>query len=255
MMAGRKLMIAGNWKMYKTASEARSLVRDIKAGLGDRSYSCEILVAPPFTSISAAVEEAKGTSIMVAGQNLHWESQGAYTGEVSAAMLKEAGCSHVIIGHSERRQYFHETDETINLKIKAAINGGLTPIFCLGETFDERQYGATFDVVHRQFANAMQGIEISDSEKFIIAYEPVWAIGTGLTATPEQAQEVHSYLRKELEVFCGPEIANGTRILYGGSVKPDNSKTLLSCPDIDGGLIGGASLKAKDFIGIMEAGI
>lgn len=192
-MGERKLMIAGNWKMHKTASETRALIRDIKAGLGNRSYACEMLVAPPFTSIWGAVEETKGTDILVGGQNLHWEVQGAFTGEVSAAMLKEAGCSHVIIGHSERRHYFHETDDTINLKIKAAMKAGLTPIFCMGETLDERQYGATFDVVHRQFANAMQEVEIGDPEKFIIAYEPVWAIGTGLTATPDQAQEVHTY--------------------------------------------------------------
>ncbi len=210
-----------------------------------------MIVAPPFPCIPAAVEEAAGTPILVSGQNLYWADTGAFTGEVSAPMLKEAGCACAIIGHSERRQYFGETDTSVNLKIKAAQRWDLIPIFCLGETLEEREAGKTFAVVKTQLTAGLDSIDASDPRKLIIAYEPVWAIGTGKTATPEQAQEVHGFLRAELGALRGEDFATQVRILYGGSVKPSNTRDLMSCPDIDGALVGGASLKAEDFIGII----
>lgn len=253
-MTDRRLIIAGNWKMHKTPVETRAFVQQLIAGLRDTQVTCEVVIAPPFTSISSAVEEARGTNIMVSGQNLHWEDKGAYTGEISGAMLKEAGCRHVIVGHSERRQYFGETDETVNLRLKAAMRSGLIPIFCLGETLEERQEGRTFSVIKTQLLDGMKGIDIDDPSRFVIAYEPVWAIGTGQTATPEQAQEVHAFLRQELVAAYDKGVGNAARILYGGSVKPDNSRSLMGCKDIDGGLVGGASLKVEDFIGIITQG-
>jgi len=195
----------------------------------------------------------KETAILVSGQNLHWEDHGAFTGEVSAPMLKEAGCTYVIVGHSERRQYFGETDETVNRKIAAARRHGLTPIFCLGETLEEREGWTTFDVVKRQLLGGLKDLIFSDPAGLVVAYEPVWAIGTGRTATPEQAQEVHAFLRRELSALYGEDFAKQTRILYGGSVKPSNTSELMGCPDIDGALVGGASLKAEDFLGIIRA--
>ncbi len=251
-MSERKIVIAGNWKMHKTADQARKLVSEIKAGSENGHFACEVVVAPTFTSIWAAAEAATGSSIHVAGQNVHPGDEGAFTGEISSRMLKDAGCSHVIIGHSERRQYFGETDVSVNQKILAAMKGDLVPIFCLGETLEEREYGGTFDLVSRQLSNGLLNVQITDPEKFIIAYEPVWAIGTGKTATPDQAEEVHSYLRNELKLFHGAEIANGVRILYGGSLKPGNAEELLSRPNIDGGLIGAAALSAADFLGIIK---
>jgi triosephosphate isomerase (TIM) len=248
----RTLIIAGNWKMHKTAAETVRLVGELKAELASGPIDCEVLVAPPFTSLSAAVAEATGTIIGVSGQNLYWEDQGAFTGEISGPMLKALGCSHVIIGHSERRQLFGETDATVNLRIKAAQRSDLVPIFCLGETLEEREKGATFDVVQRQLVAGLDGIQLSDPSRFVVAYEPVWAIGTGRTATPEQAQEVHAFLRKELGAFAGNQVAERVRILYGGSVRPDNAGTLMACDDIDGALVGGASLKVGDFIGIIR---
>jgi triosephosphate isomerase len=253
-MDGRKPIIAGNWKMHKTASEAASLVRELATGMQGMGAACEVLVAPPFTSIPAAVAAAVGSAVKVGGQNLHWEDKGALTGEVSGPMLQEAGCTHVIIGHSERRQYFGETDETVNRRIAAAMRNELIPIFCLGETLEEREAGRTFDVVGRQVKCGIQDIRPSDPERFVIAYEPVWAIGTGRTASPGQAQEVHAFLRAELRSILGKGSAEKVRILYGGSVKPDNSRTLMECADIDGGLVGGASLKAEDFLGIIREG-
>lgn len=251
-MVGRRPIIAGNWKMFKTEGEARELTRALAADLRNRVLFCEVVVAPPFTSIPAVVSEAASTAIVVAGQNLHWEENGAFTGEVSGPMLREAGCKYVIIGHSERRQFFGETDSTVNLKIQAAFRNDLMPIFCLGETLDEREAGITFQIVQGQLATGMGAIQIEDPEKLIIAYEPVWAIGTGRTASPEQAQEVHAFLRDELGRLRGNEVANSVRILYGGSVKPDNAASLMQCKDIDGGLVGGASLKPSDFLGIIE---
>lgn len=253
-MSKRKPIVAGNWKMHNNTAETRNLIRGIVEKAKNISEQCEIIVAPPFTSIACAVQEAKGSIIQISAQDLFWEDRGAFTGEISGPMLKEIGCSHVIIGHSERRQYFNETDETVNKKIGASIKNGLIPIFCLGETLAEREAGTTFNILQRQLAHGLVDIEIQNPVNFVIAYEPVWAIGTGKTASPEQAQEAHAFLRKELANLRGENFAVHTRILYGGSVKPDNSAELMGCPDIDGGLIGGASLKVMDFIGIIERG-
>jgi len=254
-MNERKPIIAGNWKMHKTSRETATLIRELIERLGAGIPACEIIVAPPFTSIAAGVAAAANSPILLAAQNLHWEEYGAYTGEVSAAMVKEAGCTHVIVGHSERRQYFGDTDETVNLKVAAAMRAGLIPIFCLGETREERESNRTFDVVKRQLVRGLQGIDLADPSRLVVAYEPVWAIGTGLTATPEQAQEVHGFLRSELAGVGSTGFANRVRILYGGSVKPANTRELINCPDIDGALVGGASLKADDFLGIVEGAI
>jgi triosephosphate isomerase len=248
----RKPIIAGNWKMHKTASETVRFVCELMQNFGNTWPACEVIVAPSFTSLASAVKEAEGTCIRVSAQNLHWETQGAFTGEVSAGMLRDLGCSHVIIGHSERRQYFGETDDSVNRKIKAALRGDLIPIFCLGETLEERESGKTFEVVGRQLARGLTDVILADPVQFVIAYEPVWAIGTGRTATPEQAQEVHGFLRHELAELLPKGFSDQVRILYGGSVKPDNSRSLMSCADIDGGLVGGASLKADDFLGIIK---
>ncbi len=241
--------------MNKTSSETAGFVRELLVSLGTDEPACEIIVAPTFTSIAAAVKEAKGTFVQVSGQNLYWEDQGAFTGEISGSMLKECGCSHVVIGHSERRQYFGETDESVNRKIRAALKSGLIPIFCLGETLEERESGRTFDVVKRQLTVGLSGVSLPDAERFVVAYEPVWAIGTGRTATPEQAQEVHGFLRNELAELTSKEFCERARILYGGSVKPSNAHKLMSCEDIDGGLVGGASLKTDDFLGIIREAI
>jgi triosephosphate isomerase (TIM) len=251
-MNERTRIIAGNWKMHKTRKETRDLVQELVNGLRASSSGCEVIIAPPFTSIGDAIEESKDTVISISAQNMHWEDHGAFTGEISGAMLKEAGCSHVIIGHSERRQFFGETDSTVNLKIKAAIKYELRPIFCLGETLAQRESGTTFEVVKTQLGRGLDGIIISDPSRLAIAYEPVWAIGTGRTATPDQAQEVHQFLRAELATLTSKDYAYSVRMLYGGSVKPDNTRSLIECSDIDGFLVGGASLKAEDFLGIMK---
>jgi triosephosphate isomerase (TIM) len=248
----RKPIIAGNWKMHKTASETVRFMRELIQGFGNTRPSCEVVVAPPFTSIASAVKEADGTFIRVSGQSLHWETQGAFTGEISGEMLKDSGCSHVIIGHSERRQYFGETDDMVNRKIKAALRNDLIPIFCLGETLEERESEETFDVVGRQLAEGLADVSLSDPMRFVVAYEPVWAIGTGRTATPDQAQEVHGFLRHELAAILPKGFSEQVRILYGGSVKPDNARSLMACADVDGGLVGGACLKADDFLGIIK---
>lgn len=251
-MSQRKIIIAGNWKMHKNAAETAAFIEELKKKGRDLGAGCEVVVAPVFTSLDAAVKCARGSSIIISAQNIHWEDKGAFTGEISGSMLTDTGVSHVIIGHSERRQYFGETDQTVNKRIKAAIRHNLTPIFCLGETLEEREAGATFSVVKRQLLEGMGDNAPHGPENFIIAYEPVWAIGTGKTATPEQAQEVHAFLRRELADHRGVDFADKVRILYGGSVKPDNTRELMGCPDIDGGLVGGASLKVEDFLGIIE---
>jgi triosephosphate isomerase len=247
-------VIAGNWKMHKTPGQTRALVGELVQGMSSGRPNAEVIVAPPFVSILAAVDAARGSVIQIAAQNLYWEEEGAYTGEVSGPMLKEAGCSHVIVGHSERRQLFGETDDTVSRRISAALRNDLVPIFCLGETIEEREAGRTFDVVRSQLTGGLAGIRPSDLERLIIAYEPVWAIGTGLTATPAQAQEAHAFLRKELSALFGQAFAAEVRILYGGSVKPSNARELMECEDVDGGLVGGASLKAEDFLGIIREG-
>ncbi len=250
----RKPIIAGNWKMHKTSSETARFVHELLQGLGNKELACEVIVAPPFTSIGSAVKAAEGSVIRVSGQNMHWEAQGAFTGEVSGGMLKDLGCSHVIIGHSERRQLFGETDETVNRKIKAAMRIDLIPVFCLGETLEEREDGKTFDVVERQLSRGLTDVGLTDPVRLVIAYEPVWAIGTGRTASPEQAQEVHAFLRRGLAELLPEGFSDKVRILYGGSVKADNTRSLMRCPDIDGGLVGGASLNADDFLGIIREG-
>jgi triosephosphate isomerase (TIM) len=251
-MDERKPIIAGNWKMHKTRWETRVLINELVEAVGTNVPACEIVVAPPFPAIFDAIDSTRGTPILVSGQNLHWEDQGAFTGEVSGRMLKEAGCSHVIIGHSERRQLFGETDETVNRKIRAALRNDLIPIFCLGETLEEHEDGKTFETVKHQLIRGMDGIELTDPVRFVIAYEPVWAIGTGRTATPEQAQDVQGFLRRELASLTSNDFADQVRILYGGSVKADNTRSLMNCNDIDGCLVGGASLKSQDFLGIIR---
>jgi triosephosphate isomerase len=240
--------------MHKTSAETEELVREIidkTAGLND----VEIVVAPPFTSLAAARKAIGSSGIGLCGQNLHWEENGAFTGEISAAMLLDAGCRWVIIGHSERRLYFGETDETVNKRLKAALSAGLKPIVCVGETLEQREAGRTEKVVSGQLEGGFSGVDGSSFPDTVIAYEPVWAIGTGKTATVEQAQEIHALIRGRLSTKYGGEKADGTRILYGGSVKPGNAGELLASPDIDGALVGGASLKADDFSAIIRASI
>lgn len=247
----RKPVIAGNWKLYKTSSEALELVNALSP-LVQHTQGVEIIVAPVFTVLASVAESISGKNISLAGQDCFWEEEGAFTGEVSPRMLKDAGCSHVIIGHSERRQYFCETDETVNRKIRAALNGGLTVLFCIGETLEEREADKTFVVLKKQISGGLAGIVKEQLDKIVIAYEPVWAIGTGRTATESQAQDTHSFIRDYLAGLFDKEAADSTRILYGGSVKPENIKGLMNQPDIDGALVGGASLKAESFAAIVN---
>ncbi|MFH1673991.1 MAG: triose-phosphate isomerase [Pseudomonadota bacterium] len=250
-MADRRPVIAGNWKMYKAGEEALELIGELKdliAGVDD----VDVVVAPPFTALSVVADRIKGSNIQLAAQNLHWESEGAYTGEISPVMLISTGCSYAIVGHSERRQYFGETDATVNRKIKAALAHNLVPIFCIGESLEEREAEKTFSVLDKQVSEGLESIAADDIGKIIIAYEPVWAIGTGKTASNEQAQEVHHFIRKRVSELYRKEIANIVRILYGGSVKPNNIAGLMVQPDIDGALVGGASLTASSFAGIIK---
>ena len=248
----RAAVVAGNWKMYTTSSEAEALVRSL-ASLVSGVKNVEVAVCPPFPYLIPVAKALQGTKIRVGGQNMHWEEEGAFTGEVSPKMLKDAGCHFVILGHSERRQYFGETDEKINKKIKKALSLGLAPIVCVGELLAEREAGSTEKVVRGQLEGCFQALTSADMSKIVIAYEPVWAIGTGKTATPEQAQEVHRFIRQWLNGKFGGDTAESMRIQYGGSVKPDNAKALMSQPDIDGALVGGASLKAEGFAAIVRA--
>ncbi len=248
---GRLPFIAGNWKMNKTVGEALDLVRQLKASLLNVE-GVEVAVAPPFTALYAISQELKGSSIRLAAQNLFYEEKGAFTGEISTLMLKEIGCQYAIIGHSERRQLFGETDETVNRRIKAALGQGLKPIFCVGETLKEREEGKTFPVIERQVEGGLRGIGREEVKNIVMAYEPVWAIGTGKTATPEQAEEIHQFIRKRLEKLYSREIAERIRIQYGGSVTPENIKGLISQENIDGALVGGASLKSETFSKIVR---
>ena len=243
--------IAGNWKMNKTAGEAVELVRQLKATLSGVK-EVEVAVAPPFTALQAVQKELEGSSIRLAAQNLFWEEKGAYTGEISPLMLKELGCRYVIIGHSERRQLFGETDETVNKRMKAALHQGLDPIFCIGETLKEREEERAFAVIGDQLQGGLRGITEEEMDRVVIAYEPVWAIGTGKTATPQQAEEVHEFIRQRLSDLYSNGIAEKIRIQYGGSVTPDNVKGLMSQKDIDGALVGGASLKPDTFSKIVR---
>jgi len=243
----RKPIIAGNWKMYKTEAEAVDFVQKLKPNVAD-VHDRTIVVCPPFPVLSKVWDEICNNKIALGAQDLFWEDDGAYTGEVSAPMLKAVGCTYVIIGHSERRQYFGETDETVNKKLFVALKHRLIPIVCIGEKLEEREKGITFQVIEKQIKGGFKGLGTGDWGSVTIAYEPVWAIGTGKTATPDQAQEVHSFIRKHLP----KETADKVRILYGGSIKPENIKDLMAQPDIDGGLVGGASLKIDSFVKIIK---
>lgn len=247
----RKLIIAGNWKLNYTEKEAVELVTALKNELGDIS-TVDIVVCPVFTALPVVHDILLESNIGLGAQNMHWEDAGAFTGEVSAPMLKDIGVEYVIIGHSERRQYFGETDATVNKRLKAALKHGLTPIVCVGENLAEREKGRTFEVLEKQCRGGLDGLEAEEIEKIIIAYEPVWAIGTGRTATPQQAQEAHKFVRDLLAEMYDDDTAQTVRIQYGGSVKPDNSASLMSQPDIDGALVGGASLKAETFTEIIR---
>jgi len=247
----RKPVIAGNWKLFKTTSEALELVNGLKPLVKSANH-CEIIVAPVFTVLQSVKQAISGSNINLSGQDCFWEEEGAFTGEVSPRMLVDAGCSHVIIGHSERRQFFGETDETVNKKLKAALKSGLIAVICIGETLAERESDKTYEVLRTQVSGAMAGIEGAELKSITIAYEPVWAIGTGKTATDQQAQEAHAYIRTLFAELYGPNVAQGLRILYGGSVKPENIKGLMNQPDIDGALVGGASLKADSFAEIVH---
>jgi triosephosphate isomerase len=242
----RKKFIAGNWKMYKTVSEALAFAKDAKARLAGVA-DVQIAIGAPFIALHDLAAAFAGSNIELAAQNCHWEKEGAFTGEISVGMLKELGCQHVIIAHSERRQYFGETNATANKKVKAALAAGLGVILCAGETLAEREAGKTFDVVKDHVLGSLDGLSADDMKAVVVAYEPVWAIGTGKTATAAQAQEVHAFIRGVLKDKFGAPTAEATRIQYGGSVKPDNVKELLSQPDIDGALVGGASLKPDSF--------
>ncbi len=248
----RKTVIAGNWKMNMTPSETKTLLSEL-VPMVEGKKGCDIVVCVPFVDIAAAVEMTKGTNVKVGAQNVHFKESGAYTGEISAKMLKECGAEYVVIGHSERRQYFGETDVTVNLRLKAALAAGLTPILCVGELLDERDRDVTAEVVAMQTKIALLDVSAEDAKKVIIAYEPVWAIGTGRTATAEQADEVCGIIRGVLAAKYGSDVAEAVTVQYGGSMKPDNASELLAKYHVDGGLIGGASLKASDFTAIVDA--
>ena len=242
--------MAGNWKMYKTPHETRAFFEKFKP-LVAGAHHCEIVVAPPFVNIAAAADEARGTNIQVGAQNLYWRKEGAYTGEVSGPMIKAAGASHVIVGHSERREYFHEKEEDVLRKTGSALEAGLTPIVCVGERLEQRESGETEAVLVAQFEGGIGGLSDEQFDKILIAYEPVWAIGTGKTATPEIAADAHRIIRREAAARFGGEAAAKLRILYGGSVKPDNITKLMAEEDIDGALVGGASLEPESFAKIV----
>jgi len=252
-MKQRISMIAGNWKMNLSLAEGAQLVKAISKGT-EGLDGVEVLVAPPFTALLRVKEAIGKAPILLAGQNMHWEANGAFTGEVSASMLADAGCTHVILGHSERRTLFGETDQVIDRKAAAAVKKGLIPIVCIGETLEEREKGLTFQIIERQLRLSLKSF--MEAKKLppttILAYEPVWAIGTGRTATPEQAQEAHQFIRQWVKAQFGEKTAETIRILYGGSVKPDNVRDLMSKPDIDGALVGGASLKPESFLPIIR---
>jgi len=247
----RRPLIAGNWKMFKTGPEAVETA-DRLAKLLSTTLDVDVMIAPPFTALALVSDMLKNTRISLGAQNLFWEEEGAYTGEISTSMLVSAGCSYVIVGHSERRQYFGETDDTVNKKIKTALKNDLIPVLCIGESETERDSKETFSVLDRQVRNGLMGFSADEMETLVIAYEPVWAIGTGKTATADQAQEVHLFLRGVLEKKFGNKLAKSIRILYGGSVKSDNIKELMMMPDIDGALIGGASLEPETFSKIVQ---
>lgn len=247
----RTPLMAGNWKLHLTVGEAVELATNLKALVGDVEGR-DVMIAPVFTALAAAAAAVAGSPVQVAAQDMHWEEQGAFTGEVSAPLLRDAGCSAVIIGHSERRQFFGETDGTANRKVKAALAGGLIPVLCVGESLEDREGGREKDVVGSQVRKGLEGIAAGDAGAIVLAYEPVWAIGTGKTATPEQADDMHGHIRGLLSEIFGDIVAARIRILYGGSVKPDNVDELMAKEHIDGALVGGASLKAETFARIVR---
>jgi len=250
-LADRKPLIAGNWKMFKTVPEAKALVEGLKTNLKDVTDR-EILVCPPFTAIYEVARVLKGSNISVGSQNIFWEKKGAFTGEIAPDMIVDAGCKYALVGHSERRQYFSETDETVNKRIKATFAVGITPVACIGEMLAERENGTTFKVIDTQVKNGLSGLTPEQAKILVIAYEPVWAIGTGKTATPQQAEEVHAYIRKLYSQIYGEPAAAAIRILYGGSVKPDNVAEIMKQPNVDGALVGGASLEIESFTKLVK---
>jgi triosephosphate isomerase len=253
-MAKRKPLIAGNWKMYKTGPQAAELASRLKSLVSD-IMDVNVMVAPPFTALGVVAGALKGSRIDLGGQDLFWEAEGAYTGEISAPMLRVEGCTYVIIGHSERRQYFGETNATVSRKIRAALHGGLIPVVCIGESEAERESNQTFSVAQKQLEEGLEGLTSDEVQRVTIAYEPVWAIGTGKTASADQAQEVHEFIRRRMEIAYGNSVANVMRILYGGSVKSENIGDLMAMADIDGALVGGASLDADSFAAIVRLSI
>ena len=250
----RKPIIAGNWKLNKNLKESVELVTLLKRSITEFDH-VEVVVCPVYTALASLADVLEGSEIRLGAQDLYWEDKGAWTGQVSGPLIKDAGASFVVIGHSERRQFFHETDETVNKKIKAALKCGLTPIFCVGELLAERESGKTMDVVEKQIKNGLADISAEDMKKITVAYEPVWAIGTGKVATPEQAQEVHAFIRSQIAKHFSGAVADGVRILYGGSVKADNIAGLMQKADIDGALVGGASLDAQGFSDIVRGAV
>ena len=253
-ISNEKPFIAGNWKMHKTIPEAVEMVKALKEE-SPQLTDAELVVIPPYTMLSEVKKAIEGSTVQLGAQNIFWEEKGAFTGEVSPPMLKDAGCQYVTIGHSERRQYFGETNETVNKKIKAALAHELTPIMCMGESLEEREKGKTMDKVETQINSGLEGLGKDEIRRIVIAYEPIWAIGTGLTATPSQAEEVHSFIREKLKEKYGNEIASYAIILYGGSVKPANTYSILKENNINGALVGGASLEADSFIQITKEAI
>jgi triosephosphate isomerase len=249
----RTPLIAGNWKMFKTAREAVRFATDLKARVSEVT-GVDVVVAPTFPALQAVAAVLEGSRIGVAAQNLHWEREGAFTGEVSASMIRDAGAQWVIVGHSERRTLFGDTDETVNRKVRAAITATLTPIVCIGETLQEREANRTLEILDRQIKAGLDGVTGSELTALVVAYEPVWAIGTGRTATPAEAQQAHEHIRTRLTQWFGLDAASRCRVLYGGSVKPDNIAALMAQPDVDGALVGGASLDADGFTLIVKGG-
>jgi len=246
----RRCLIAGNWKMHKTISDSVTLAKEIYKGLSN-DWEADVVICPPFTALAAVADAIKGTSIGLGAQNVHWEEKGAYTGEIAPVMLLDAGCRYAIVGHSERRQYFGETDQTVNQRTKAALKAGLIPIICVGETLQQREAGQTDQVVEAQVQGAYAGIDPQAALHTVIAYEPVWAIGTGKASNGPDADRVSGLIRNEISTLMGAEVARQIRILYGGSVKPDNMAEFASQKNIDGALVGGASLEAQSFLGIV----
>jgi len=251
-MSKRRPLVAGNWKLHKTVAEATSLARELKTRFASAS-DVEVAVAPVYTALHAVREALGGSSVRLSAQNVYWEDQGAYTGEVSAPLLKDVGCTYCIVGHSERRQIFGETDDTVNRRVQALLPHGVIPILCVGETLDQREAGDTLNVVLSQVEKGLGSVPRAEAETVVLAYEPVWAIGTGRTASPADAQEVHAAIRERLASLYDANTAGKMRILYGGSVKPDNAASLMGQIDIDGALVGGASLKADSFVAIADA--